>query len=311
MTGVGRRLFLTGGLGASAALLMGHSPYRRWSQYRALHAVIATDRTDAGSVAGAERLAARLGAQRPELKPVAGHAESAATVLSLLKTRQLDLGLLRAEDAHRAAHGPGPGAGLAVPLRALAALAPEYLYVLVVAGSPVRVLADLKGTRAAVIETGGRAGVRGRRLIAAAGLDADGDVRWTALAAAETATALSNGRFDAYVLESPARAPGLALAPPPGIRLRLLAQGDAVSALVARHGPIYFPAVPLAGPDAAVAIDGPVLGEARLLVCRPDYPAERARLIADALRGWDDAVPPGTPLPIPLHAGLADRDTPS
>jgi TRAP transporter TAXI family solute receptor len=303
----GRRLFLAGAAAASGVLLMGHSPYRRWSQYRALHTVIATDRTDAKSFPLGERLAAHLGARNPELKPVAGRAESAATVLSLLKTGQLDVALLRAEDAYHAVHG----AGSRSDLRALAVLAPEYLYVIAMASSPVRVLTDLRGRRVGVVDTGGRAGVRARGLVTAAGFDADRDVRWMSAAAAETATALSHGSFDVGVLESHSLAPGAALAPSPGLRLRLVPHGDVVSELVARHGPVYFPAVPLAGPDGLVAIDGPVLGEARLLVCRADYPPKRSRAIAEALRGWSEVAPPDTPLPIPRHAALADPDTPT
>jgi hypothetical protein len=305
----GRRLFLTGAVGASAMLLMGHSPYRRWKQYRALHTVIAADHADAGSFPLSERLAARLGTHHPEWKPVASRAQSAATVLSLLKTRQLDLGLLRAEDSYQAVHGAE--SDLALPtLRALAALTPEYLFLIVAAGSPVRVLADLKGARLSVVETG-RAAVRGRRLIAAAGLG-DTDVRWTAAAVAgEAIRELTRGAPGACVLESPSLAPGLPAGAPPATRLRLVSHGDAVTAVVARHGQVYFPALPLADPDGAVAIDGPVLGEARLLVCRADYPEERARAVAHALRGWNDLASPDTPLPIPLHPALADRDTPT
>ncbi|MGH3118300.1 MAG: TAXI family TRAP transporter solute-binding subunit [Gaiellales bacterium] len=307
----GRRLFLTGAAAASGMLLMGHSPYRRWSQYRALHTVIATDRTDAGSFPLGERLAAHLGARSPALKPVAGRAESAATVLSLLKTGQLDLGLLRSEDAYHAVHGDRSRSDTATPLRALTVLAPEYLYVIVMASSPVRMLTDLRGTRVGIVDTSGRAGIRARRLVTAAGFDADRDVRWMSVAAAEAATALSRGAFDAGVLESHSLAPGAALAPSPGLRLRLVPHGDVASELVARHGPVYFPAVPLAGPDGLVAVDGPVLGEARLLVCRADYPPERSRAIAEALRGWSEVAPADTPLPIPRHAALADPDTPT
>lgn len=307
----GRRLFLTGAMAASGVLLMGHSPYRRWGQYRALHTVIATDRTDGSSFPLGERLAAHLGARSPELKPVAGRAESATTVLSLLKTSQLDLGLLRAEDAYHAVHGGGSRSDPATSLRALAVLAPEYLYVVVLASSPVRALTNLRGTRVGVVDTGGRAGVRARRLITAAGFDSDGDVRWMSVAAAEAATALSRGAFDAAVLETHSLAPGVALAPAAGLRLRLVSHGDVVSALVARHGPVYFSAIPLAGPDGLVAIDGPILGEARLLVCRADYAPERTRAIAEALRGWSEMAPPDTPLPIPRHAALADPDTPT
>jgi hypothetical protein len=153
--------------------------------------------------------------------------------------------------------------------------------------------------------------VKARRLLAASGLDPDADVRWTTLAAADGIPALGRGDIDAWVFESSSPAPGPALGQPPAHPLRLVPQGPVLPALVARHGPIYFPLTPAAVADAAVEVDGQVLAEARILVCRADYPAERARSIVQALEGWSELAPLDTPLPIPRHAAVADRDPPT
>jgi hypothetical protein len=74
--------------------------------------------------------------------------------------------------------------------------------------------------------------------------------------------------------------------------------------LVARYGPVYFPA-PLGAeryPDVEAGVE--VLAEARLLVCREEYPPERARAVVEALAGWEELAPPGTPLPVPAHPAL-------
>lgn len=301
-----RRMFLTGALGASAALLMGHSPYRRWSQYRARHTVIATDRVDAGSFPLGERLARHVASRRPDLKAMAARSENPRTLLSLLKSRQLDLAVLRAEDAYQGLYGTGPYASFMMPLRALAGVAPEYLHVVVPAPSPVRAIGDLKGERVGIVEGGGRARVKAERVAAAFGLDPEGDVRWQPLATDEALSALGPGGVVACCLESPLPAP--ALAPgrrPAGLRLRLIPHGEAVPALVARHGPIYFRASPEIGLYPDLEAVGDVLGEARLLVCREDYPVEKALAVVGALAGWDELAPPRTPLPIPLHPALA------
>jgi len=301
-----RRRFLAGAVAASALLLMGHSPYRKWAQYRARHTVIVTDRSDAESFPLGERLAAHLAAERPELRATATRAESSTTVLSLLRSRQVDVALLRGEDAYQGLHGAGPYAALATPLRALAGVAPEYLYVLVPAVSAIRTMAELKGRRVGVADAGGRVRIKVWRLAAAAGLDPDADVRWSSLRADDVGAALDRGEVDVSCLESPQLAPLRAL---PRLaddrRLRAVAQGDAVRALIDRHGPVYFPAS--LARDAAVdlEVDGAVLGEVRLLVCRDDYPAERARVLAEALGGWDGLAPRKTPLPIPLHPAVA------
>ncbi|HLE44909.1 MAG TPA: TAXI family TRAP transporter solute-binding subunit [Methylomirabilota bacterium] len=299
-----RRSFLVGAVGVSALFLMGHSPYRKWSQYRALYTVIATDRTDAGSFPLGERLARRL-ARRPDLRATAARSEDARTLLSLLKTRQLDLALLRAEDAHLGLRGTGSYASLMTPLRALAGLAPEYLHVLLPASSPLRAIGDLKGESIGVVEDGGRSRLKSQRVVAAHGLDPERDVRWQRLASDDGLPAMAAGRVGALCLEAPLPAPALdAARRPAGLRLRLLPQGDAVSALAARHGPIYFRAALPADRYPDVEAGGDLLGEARLLVCREDYPLERARAIVEALAGWEELVPAGTPLPIPGHPAL-------
>ncbi|HEV8661527.1 MAG TPA: TAXI family TRAP transporter solute-binding subunit, partial [Candidatus Methylomirabilis sp.] len=177
-----RRMFLTGALGAGAVLLTGHSPYRKWSQYRARHTVIVTDRADTGSFPLGARLARHLAVRRPDLKATAARSENPRTLLSLVKSRQLDLALLRAEDAYQGLRGIGPYASLMTPLRALAAVAPEYLHLVVPALSPVRAIGDLRGKRVGVIEGGGQARAKAQRVVAAFGLDPEGDVRWESLA---------------------------------------------------------------------------------------------------------------------------------
>ena len=308
-----RRTFLTGGLAAGASLLMGHSPYRRWSQYRALHTVIVTDRADAGSFPLGERLARHLAARRPDLNPTAARGQDPRTLVSLLKSRQLDLALLRAEDAYQGLHGTGPYASLMMPLRALAGLAPEYLHIVVSAPSPVRGIGDLRGQRVGIVEEGGRARTKAERVAAAFGLDPEGDVRWESLSTDEALAALGADRVVASCLEGSLPAPALAAGRrPAGLRLRLVPHGDAVPALLTRHGPIYFRAALGADRYPEVEAGGDVLGEARLLVCREDYPADKARAMTEALAGWEELAPAGTPLPIPLHPALAaTRDAPS
>lgn len=300
-----RRRFLAGAVAASTLPLMGHSPYRKWTQYRARHTVIITDRSDAESFPLGERLAAHLSVRRPELKPTAARSESSATVLSLLRTRQVDVALLRGEDAYQGLHGAGPYAALGTPLRALAGVAPEYVHVLVLAASPIRTMAELKGRRVGVADAGGRVRIKVQRLAAAAGLDPHADVRWSLLRPSDVAIALDRGEVDVSCLESPLLAPARAVPRLADDRsLRAVAQGGALRALIDHYGPVYFPASRAEGADVDLQTDGPVLGEVRLLVCREDYSAERARALVEALGGWDGLAPRKTPLPIPLHPAV-------
>jgi uncharacterized protein len=299
-----RRALLAGAMGASALALMGHSPYRKWSQYRARHAVIATDRADAGSFPLGQGLARWLTERRPELAAVAARSEDARTLVSLLKTRQVDLAVLRAEDAYQGMHGIGPYATLTTPLRILATLAPAYLLIVVPAASPVRAVSDLKHRRVGVSEVG-RARVKAQRVASASGLDPEGELEWQSIAPEDGLSSLDAGLVAAWCLEGSLGEPTLATGErPSGVRLRLIRHGDTVSALAARYGPIYFRAVLLAERDTDVEFGVDVIGEARLLVCREDYPLERAQPIVEALVGWEALAPAGTPLPIPAHRAL-------
>jgi TRAP-type uncharacterized transport system substrate-binding protein len=99
-------------LGAAAALLPGHSPYRQWYAYRAKHLVVVTDE------------------ERPGAFTVAA-AVAAAIVVKLLSSGQLQVGLIPAVEALEAFEGRGRFADDGkVPLRAVAVLGGDLLVVL-------------------------------------------------------------------------------------------------------------------------------------------------------------------------------------
>ncbi len=301
-----RRLLLLGALGASAPLLLAHTPYPRWYRYRARHTVIAADREDPRSFPLGERLARYLADRVPDLRPEAARAQNPRTVLSLLKTHQLDLALLRAEDAYRALRGASPYAALRMPLRALAFLSPEYFYVVVPERSAARTVADLQGKQVGLVESSGRVRSKAYHLVEAFGLDASSEIQWQSLQPDDAARALASGSSAAICFESPLREP----AHSPGDLLtagqvRLLPQGDAIPRLLIRHGPIYFRA--RVGPQAPALERVEVMGELRLLVCREDYPPARAKALSEALTDWEELVPAGEVMvtPIPMHSAVS------
>jgi TRAP transporter TAXI family solute receptor len=83
-------------------------------------------------------------------------------------------------------------------LRALAAIYNDALQIVVPAGSPIRTVADLRGTRVAIgAENSGVAYVA-LRVLAAAGLGGEGDVRRTRLDLTGSVAALRAGDVDAF-----------------------------------------------------------------------------------------------------------------
>lgn len=104
------RLLLVGG---AALLLMGHSPYRQWYVFRAKHLIVVTDDVNSNAFPLAEEVAAVIAARLPESKAMAARAKSPSDVVALLRSHQLQLGLLPIDDALEAFQQT-------VPLRTLA-----------------------------------------------------------------------------------------------------------------------------------------------------------------------------------------------
>jgi len=118
-------------LGAAAALLPGHSPYRQWYAYRAKHLIVVTDEVRPGALAVATAIASAIAARWPETKAVAAAARSPAEVVKLLSSGQLQVGLLPTAEALEALEGRGRFAdGGKVALRAVAVVGGDLLVVL-------------------------------------------------------------------------------------------------------------------------------------------------------------------------------------
>jgi TRAP-type uncharacterized transport system substrate-binding protein len=93
---------------AGAALLSGHSPYKQWYVYRGKHLIVVASATDAEGSRLADALAAQLAAELPQSQAVPAEARSVREVVQLLRTRQLQIGILDKEDAGAAYAGRAP-----------------------------------------------------------------------------------------------------------------------------------------------------------------------------------------------------------
>jgi hypothetical protein len=110
--------------------LAGHSPYRQWQVFRKSRLIVVTSAADPASWDVGEALAGLLASELPESRAMASRAADAVAIVSLLASRQLDVGLLAPADARDALLGrsrfalDGP-----VALRALALVGGGHLFV--------------------------------------------------------------------------------------------------------------------------------------------------------------------------------------
>ena len=102
-----RRCLLGVGLATAGLLLMGHTPYGQWSVYRQRHLLILTNRID-GSYPLGKRISEVLATYLPDSESRVARAPNLLRVASLLSTKQMDVALVRTDDAISLLRGVGP-----------------------------------------------------------------------------------------------------------------------------------------------------------------------------------------------------------
>lgn len=107
-----RREFLrTAAAGAAAILLCGHAPYGQWGVYRRRYLLILTTRADPPSFELGKRVAEVLADRLPSSKAQVSRAPDKERIASLISTHQMDVALMRRDDAAALRQGRPPFAG--------------------------------------------------------------------------------------------------------------------------------------------------------------------------------------------------------
>ena len=138
-----RRDLLVRSLGASAFLLMGHTPYRQWQAYRKNRLIFVASEVDEVSLRLGASVAEALAARLPQSKAMMATTATTVDVVSLLTSAQLyvlDVGrCLPGRQRSRSFEGR------AVPLRALAVFGSLGLHLVTLADHGISGVPDLKG----------------------------------------------------------------------------------------------------------------------------------------------------------------------
>src|SRR5258708_10274208 len=85
-----------------------------------------------------------------------------------------------------------------VPLQALLVVYPNRMHVVTVEGTGIQTMADLKGKRVSTGSPGGATEVMAFRVIEAAGLDKDKDMKRERLGVAQSGNAIKDRKIDAF-----------------------------------------------------------------------------------------------------------------
>jgi uncharacterized protein len=197
--------------------------------------------------------------------------------LKLLRDARADVAFTLADTLADAVAGRGPFGGRPVEAASLAVLYANYTHLVTLAPVGIGSIGDLKGRAISTGSAGSGTEVIALRLLRAAGLDPDRDVRRQALGATESAGALKDGKIAAFFWSGGLPTAAVQeLAHTPATALRLVPTADLLPALQQEHGDLYFP---LEVPAAAYrGLDGPVavVGVANVLVVHRTMPEELA-----------------------------------
>ena len=199
--------------------------------------------------------------------------------LKFLSERDADIVFALADPLGDAVAGKGVFADFGrVPARALAVLYSNYTHIVTVADSGIRTIGDLSGRVVSTGAPGSGTEIIAFRVLAAAGIDPNTDVRRQSLGASQSVNAIKDGKIDAFFWSGglPTGAI-LDLATTPGITLRLVPSDDVLPALQARYGDTVYHEVVLSRstyPD--LEADVPAVGVANVLTVHELMPADLA-----------------------------------
>jgi len=161
--------------------------------------------------------------------------------LQLIGTGKPYIALTQADAAIDAVRGQDKFTGKPIPVRTLAVLYPNRMHVVSIEGSGVTKMADLKGKRVSTGSGGSATEVFAFRVIEAAGLDKDKDMRRERLGVAESVNALKDRKIDAFFWVGGLPTAAVTdLANSPGVKIRMIDIAHLVPAMTKKHGNIYI-----------------------------------------------------------------------
>jgi TRAP transporter TAXI family solute receptor len=161
--------------------------------------------------------------------------------LQLIGTGKPYIALTQADAAIDAVKGQDKFSGKPIPVRTLAVLYPNRMHVVSIEGTGVTKIADLKGKRVSTGSGGSATEVFAFRVIEAAGLDKDRDMKRERLGVAESVNALKDRKIDAFFWVGGLPTAAVTdLSNSPGVKIRMIDIAHLVPAMTKKHGNIYI-----------------------------------------------------------------------
>jgi TRAP transporter TAXI family solute receptor len=189
----------------------------------------------------------------------------------LIGAKKSDMGLVMADTGYDAYKGLGNFKGKPVSLRTLTVLYPNLMHVVTVDGKGIKKVADLKGKRVSTGAPGSGTEVKALRVLEAAGINPNKDIKKDRLGAGESGGAMKDGKIDAYFWDGGVPTSSvLDLAASPGIKMVLISHEDLIPKMTEKYGPVYYKSIIPKKVYTGIEYDTQVAAVGNLLVCNQD-----------------------------------------
>jgi TRAP transporter TAXI family solute receptor len=168
--------------------------------------------------------------------------------LKLIGAGKSELAFTMADAALDALKGEDKFKSGKVPLQALLVVYPNRMHVVTIEGTGIETMADLKGKRVSTGSPGSATEVMAFRVIEAAGIDKDKDLKRERLGVAESVNAIKDRKIDAFFWVGGIPTAAVTdLAATPGLKMKLVDHGDLAEKMNAKYGKLYSPSTIKAG----------------------------------------------------------------
>jgi hypothetical protein len=185
-------------------------------------------------------MAAVLSKYVPGMQATAEVTGGSVANLQLIGTGKPYLAMTMVDAGIDALKGQDKFTGKPVPVRTLMVMYPNRMHVVSIEGTGVTKMSDLKGKRVSTGSGGSATEVMAFRVIEAAGLDKDKDMKRERLGVAESVNALKDRKIDAFFWVGGLPTAAVTdLANSPGVKIKMIDHANLVAAMNKKYGNLY------------------------------------------------------------------------
>jgi TRAP transporter TAXI family solute receptor len=184
----------------------------------------------------------------PNMQATAEVTGGSVDNLKLIASGQSEMGFSMADAAQDAFKGEDKFKSGKVALQTLLVVYPNRMHVVTIEGTGIEKMSDLKGKRVSTGSPGSATEVMAFRVLEAAGLDKDKDMKRERLGVAESVNAIKDRKIDAFMWVGGVPTAAVTdLAATPGVKMKLIDHADTVAKMNAKYGDLYSAATIKAG----------------------------------------------------------------